>query len=94
MPFPDQPRRPFTREEVERLTKGLRGVYGLFRGDTCVFVGKGDLRDRLLGHLGTGYTEQARCIAKSSPTHFLVEETEDFIVRHMGLVVEYQPSCR
>ena len=94
MPFPDQPRRPFAAEEIERLPVGKRGVYGLFNEECCVFIGKGNLRERLLLHLKSGYTEEARCIRKNSPTYFLVEETENFVVRHMGLVVEYEPKCR
>jgi hypothetical protein len=94
MPFPDQARRPFTKEEVERLEPGVRGCYGLFRDEVCVYVGKGILRDRLLDHLKGGYSETAHCITREAPTHFLVEETEDFVVRHMGLSVEYQPRCR
>ena len=94
MPFPDQPRRPFAAEEIERLPAGKRGVYGLFNEEGCVFVGKGNLRERLLLHLKSGYTEESRCIRKSAPTWFLFEETENFVVRHMGLVVEYGPKCR
>jgi hypothetical protein len=94
VPFPDQPRRPFERGEIEKLPPGRRGVYGLFNGEGCVFVGKGDLRERLLLHLKPGYTEEARCVRKNAPTWFLVEETENFVVRHMGLVVEYGPRCR
>ncbi len=94
MPFPDQPRRTFDRAEIERLPLGRRGVYGLFSEEGCVFVGKGDLRERLLLHLKPGFTEEARCVRKSAPTWFLVEETENFVVRHMGLVVEYAPKCR
>lgn len=94
MPFPDQPRRPFTREEIERLPVGKRGVYGLFNDAGCVFVGKGNLRERLLTDLKPGFAEQAHCIKASAPTYFLCEETENFVVRHMGLVVEYEPKCR
>jgi hypothetical protein len=94
MPFPDQPRRPFLREEIERVADGVRGVYGLFNEEGCVFVGKGNLRDRLLGHLKGGYTEEARCIRDRAPTYWLCEETENFVVRHMGLVVEYRPRCQ
>ena len=94
MPFPEQPRHPFNEEEIRRLPEGKRGVYGLFNEEACVFVGKGNLRERLLGHLKPGYTEESRSIRKLAPTYFLVEETEDFVVRHMGLTVEYTPKCR
>lgn len=94
MPFPDQPRRPFVREEIERLPQGSRGVYGLFNEEGCVFVGKGNLRERLLGHLKAGFAEESRCIRQHGPSYFLCEETENFVVRHMGLVVEYGPKCK
>jgi len=94
MPFPEQPRHPFAAEEIGRLPIGKRGVYGLFNDEGCVFVGKGNLRERLLGHLKSGYTEEARSIRNHAPTYFLYEETENFVVRHMGLVVEYEPKCR
>jgi hypothetical protein len=94
VPFPEQSRRPFVAEEIERLPPGCRGVYGLFNETGCVFVGKGNLRERLLSHLKSGFTEEARCVRQSAPTFFLFEETENFVVRHMGLVVEYAPKCR
>jgi hypothetical protein len=94
VPFPDQPRCPFTPEEIARVPEGKRGVYGLFNEAGCVFVGKGNLRERLLLHLKPGYTEEARCIRKAAPTYFLFEVTENFVVRHMGLAVEYAPQCR
>jgi hypothetical protein len=93
MPFPDQPRRSLNAEEIARLPEGVRGVYGLFNEAGCVFVGKGNLKERLLSHLKAGYSEEARCIRKNAPSYFLVEETENFVVRHMGLVVEYEPAC-
>lgn len=94
MPFPDQPRRRFERSEIESYPEGRRGVYGLFDDAGCIFVGKGLIRARLLAHLQGGITEEERCIAANPPTYWLVEETEDFVVRHMGLVVEYDPRCR
>ena len=94
MPFPPQPRRPFTQEEIERLPADARGVYGLFNEEGCVFVGKGRLRERLAAHLKGGVTEEAHCIRRNAPTYWLCEETEDFVVRHLGLVVEYEPRCR
>lgn len=94
MPFPSQPPRPFTFKEVESLPAGVRGCYGLFNEEGCVYVGKGNLRARLLAHLKGGMSEEAHCIRRHAPTWFLCEETENFVVRHMGLVVEYQPFCR
>jgi hypothetical protein len=94
VPFPDQPRRAFRADEIDRIRPGVRGVYGLFSDAGCVFVGKGNLRERLSMHLKPGYTEEARCIRKHAVTYFLVEETENFVVRHMGLAVEYAPKCR
>ena len=93
MPFPDQEPRPFTQEAIEAYAAEPRGCYGLFNDADCVFVGRGRIRERLLAHLSGGVTEEAHCIRDRAPTYWLVEETEDFIVRHLGLVVEYQPHC-
>ena len=94
MPFPEQPRRPFVAAEIDKLPPAPRGVYGLFNEAGCVFVGKGNLRERLRLHLKPGYSEEAQCVRKNAPTYFLIEETENFVVRHMGLTVEYAPKCR
>jgi hypothetical protein len=50
MPFPQQPPREFTREDIERIPPGQIGCYALFRGLECVYIGKGDIRERLLAH--------------------------------------------
>jgi len=94
VPFPDQPRRPYTLPEIEQYPDDRRGVYGLFDDAGCVFIGKGRIRERLLAHLKGGVTETERCVRAHPPAYWLVEETEDFVVRHMGLVVEYDPRCR
>ncbi|MHC4548959.1 MAG: hypothetical protein ACYTEZ_09285 [Planctomycetota bacterium] len=94
MPFPDQPRRPFTRTEIDRYPPDVRGCYGLFDDAGCIYIGKGRIRDRLRAHCeGAGITEEERCIREQAPTYWLVEESDDFIVRHLGLVVEYRPRC-
>jgi hypothetical protein len=51
MPFVNQTPRPFTRTDVESLKENQMGVYAIFRGDQCIYVGRGDIRQRLLTHL-------------------------------------------
>ncbi len=52
--FPPQVPMPFSREVVDDIDDGQVGCYGLFAGPgarECVYIGKGELRARMLGHL-------------------------------------------
>ena len=64
MPFPQQRPLSFTRFTVESLHPvGSLGCYGLFRKDIWVYVGKGDIRARLLDHLNNDNP----CITSQAP---------------------------
>jgi len=51
MPFPQQVPQPFTRESISSLFPGQIGVYGLFNSGGWIYIGRGDMRNRLLDHL-------------------------------------------
>ena len=90
MPFIQQTPRPFTRLEIEALNMNQKGVYGLFKGDVRVYIGKGDIRQRLLDHLNGDNP----CITRTWPTHWLAEVTVgDPSAREQQLILEYQPAC-
>lgn len=73
MPFIEQESRPFAREGIEWVNPNQLGVYGLFNRDAWVYVGRGDIRQRLLDHLnGDNY-----CITSARPTHFVAEVHPD-----------------
>lgn len=90
MSFVQQTPRLFTRPDVESLNAGQVGVYGLFRNSCWVYVGKGDLRERLLAHLNGDNSY----ITKQAPTHWLGEVTQGGpSARERELILALQPRC-
>ena len=69
MPFIEQTPRIFNRENIEAIRPGQSGVYGLLREGSWVYVGKGDIRERLLSHLNGDNS----CITNTRPTHWVDE---------------------
>jgi hypothetical protein len=89
MPFPQQSPTAFTRRDIEAINPNQFGVYGLFRQGYWVYVGKGDIRQRLLAHLnGDNF-----CITTQAPTHFVTEVTTNMDERERQLISELQPYC-
>ncbi len=88
MPFVEQTPRPFSRSEVEALNRDQFGVYGLHHTH-WIYVGKGDIRKRLLDHLNGDNP----CITSATPTHFVGEVTPHADIREKALIAELTPSC-
>jgi len=89
MPFPQQTSRVFTRLEIETLNLNQFGVYGIFRQGQWVYIGKGDIRQRLLDHFNGDNT----CITRQVPTHFVIEVSWNMDERERQLISELQPIC-
>jgi hypothetical protein len=89
MPFPQQSPTAFTRREIEAIKPNQSGVYGLFRQGISVYVGKGDIRQRLLDH----FNGDNPCITRQGPTHFRTEVTANMDERERQLISELQPIC-
>jgi hypothetical protein len=87
MPFPQQTSRPFTQASVEALTPNQIGVYGLFRTDAWVYVGRGDIRARLLSHLNGGNP----AITAQRPTHYVTWVTSNDEAMEATLILELSP---
>ncbi len=88
MPFVEQTPRPFVRQDVESLRPNQIGVYGLFNQGEWVYVGKGDIRERLLAHLNDP------SILSRRPTHWVGEVTQgEPSARERQLQLELRPSC-
>ena len=90
--FPPQVRMPFSREVVDDIDDGQVGCYGLLAGPgarECVYIGKGELRARMLGHLDGDNP----CIADHAPTHWIGVVARDIGPLHAELVAEYSPVC-
>jgi hypothetical protein len=90
MPFVNQTPRLFTRQNVEALRVNQIGVYGLLKQNEWIYIGKGDIRQRLLDHLNGDNP----CINRQRPSHWVNELTAgDPSTREQQLILEYQPTC-
>lgn len=89
MPFPKQTATAFTKTNVEKITTGQMGCYGLFKEGQWVYVGKGDIRERLLAHLNGDNA----CIARQKPTHWVDAVTKNMDAEEKALIRELSPSC-
>jgi len=89
MPFPSQAPRPFTRQSIEELNTSQIGCYGLLRGLACVYVGRGDIRERLLDHLRGGNA----LINQQGPTHYVTFLTSSPEITEKVLIRELNPCC-
>ena len=74
---------------MEALKPNQYGVYGLFKTGNCIYVGKGDIRSRLLDHLNGDNA----CITRHAPTHFVAAVTADADTRERQLILELGPVC-
>jgi hypothetical protein len=87
MPFPQQTSQPFTKAGIEWLSTNQNGVYGLFRSDAWIYVGRGDIRARLLSHLNGDNP----AITKERPTHYVTLVTSNDEVMEKSLILELRP---
>lgn len=89
MPFPQQSARLFTKANIEAINPGQNGVYGLYKANTWIYVGRGDIRTRLLAH----FNGDNPCITAQGPTHWVDEVTSDDVNREKALILECSPVC-
>jgi len=91
MPFIKQAPRAFNRQNVEALNPNQFGVYGIFRQGRWIYIGKGDIRQRLLDHLNG----DSPSILAAQPTHWVDEVCDDPVMsnREKQLIIELNPLC-
>ncbi len=89
MPFPQQSARAFTKQNIEAIRPGTIGVYGLFRPNAFIYIGRGDIRARLLSHLNG----ENPCITREKPTHYIDEVATNDENREKDLILEFDPIC-
>jgi hypothetical protein len=87
MPFPQQESRPFTKSGIEWLAPNQNGVYGIFRSDAWVYVGRGDLRTRLLA----AFNGENPRITRENPTQYVTLVTNDDVAKEKELILELNP---
>ncbi len=89
MPFQNGTTGNFTREGIQALPSGLMGVFGIYRKDTWIYIGRGDIRVELLRYLGG----ENLCITAQGPTAFIYEATSNHIEREKQLLREIATAC-
>jgi len=89
MPFLKRLGQPFTQRVIETLAPNQLGVYGLYRGNVWVYVGSGNIRDRLLAHLRGDNPR----ITAAQPTHWIDEVTAIMVGREKQLILELNPTA-
>jgi len=89
MSFPPQKPKSFDRESVVALRSGVLGCYGLFRRDLWIYIGKGDIRQRLLAHLDG----DRPWTLHHQPTHWVAVETDQYHALERELVLTCGPVC-
>ena len=87
MAFPQQTPRVFTQVIIEELNPNQTGVYGIYRDGAWIYVGRGDIRARLLAHLNGDNPR----ITKEKPTAYVTEVTPNDETREKALIVELDP---
>jgi hypothetical protein len=90
MGFAQQYPRPYTQAGIGELDYGQSGVYGVLAESTWIYIGKGNIRERLLAHL----KGDNACIRGLNPTHYVCEITVNAGARARELAVELSPICR
>ncbi len=85
----DQKHRVYNRQDVEKLSSNQFGVYGLFKEGVWIYIGKGDIRQRLLDHLNGDNPY----ITLAQPDHWVAELTPNADAREKELIREYNPVC-
>jgi hypothetical protein len=90
MGFVEQAPREFNRLNIEKINSDQVGVYGIYKSGQWVYVGKGDIRQRLLDHLNGDNP----LILQHNPTHWVDELTAgDPSNREKQLILELSPVC-
>ncbi|MSO89696.1 MAG: hypothetical protein EXQ89_07000 [Rhodospirillaceae bacterium] len=88
MPF-NKPLRPYAMLDVTKVGAGQVGVYGLFSRGACVYVGVGDIREKVLGHL----IGDSAAIGRAAPDQWTAEITPNHAARAKALIAELNPTC-
>ncbi|MDT8901624.1 hypothetical protein [Anaeroselena agilis] len=89
MPFIQQNPKIYNKVQVEYLYPNQYGVYGIFKQRVWIYIGKGDIRQRLLDHLNGDNPS----ILYQNPTHWVAEVTPYADEREKQLILEYRPIC-
>jgi uncharacterized membrane protein len=87
--FQNQTRFTFSQFDIEMMPSGRRGVYVIYAGSTCLYVGASgvSMQDRMRAHLNGDIPG----LLAWSPTHFTIEETWNPWEREVALTLALRP---
>jgi len=89
MPFSTK-MRPYTKGEILSLNPNQNGVYGIFLNTKAIYIGSGDIRNRMLAHINGDNA----CITRNTPNQWTgTLVSGDPTAREGELVREYDPIC-
>ena len=80
---------PFTRKVVEEIDEEQMGCYGLMLEREVVYVGAGDIRACMLGHLDG----DQEAITRTKPTHWIGVSSPHWEALLPEFIAEYDPVC-
>ena len=92
MPFNSNHTGAFNQAEIEALSPDQMGVYGIYRQGQWIYIGSGDIRERLLSHL-LGADSADACILAREPASWIAEVTPSYRGRAAVLSKEFDPPC-
>ena len=92
MPFNSNDTGAFNKAAIEALGPNQMGVYGIYRGGQWIYIGAGDVRERLLSHL-EGANSADACIQAREPASWIAEMTSSYQGREGVLIREFKPPC-
>jgi hypothetical protein len=95
MPLQDRIFRQFTQNAVFSMRPGLAGVFGIYRGAECIYVGMAhDVRATMLEHV-SHRSRESRWIFDHHPTQWAYEAMppETMRSREAQVIAELNPVC-
>ena len=95
MPLQDRIFRQFTETAIFSIRPGLAGVFGIYRGAECIYVGMAyDVRSTMLDHV-SHRSHESRRIFEHHPTQWAYEAAapETMQLREAQVIAELDPVC-
>lgn len=83
------PHRPFTKDNILALKASQYGVYGIHNGVKWLYVGKGDIRMRMLAH----YNGDIPSLWRYSPVKWCAVVTSNADALEKAEIIRLQPLC-
>lgn len=81
--------RPFTKDNILNLKPNQNGVYGIHNGVKWLYVGKGDIRTRMLEH----FNGDIPSLWRNQPSQWCAIVTPNADALEKAEIIRCQPLC-